>query len=32
MTPERILAAIDALVKTEAEEAEAAMEAEFAAP
>jgi CO/xanthine dehydrogenase Mo-binding subunit len=32
MTPERILAAIDALIKTEAEEAEAAMEAEFAAP
>src|SRR6202011_3070017 len=32
MTPERILAAIDAFVQTEAEEAEAAMEAEFAAP
>ncbi len=32
MTPERILAAIDALAQTEAEEAEAAMEAALAAP
>jgi CO/xanthine dehydrogenase Mo-binding subunit len=32
MTPERILAAIDAHIRTEAAEAEAAMEAEFAAP